>query len=180
MAIKIFGRPRGHGGMILLSKIILHPPPFWWSKNFNQHSTYSHNQIMTKRGVGMCYHFGKKNHPQIYLLGNWRILVTIQWWEYVRWRLNFFNCPKRHGKEGHEMAIKTRGGGRKWRRIVEKKGKKDNKNNGKILARLSRGRKKRQEEERRKIGGWEQKKKGKNTRQKWKKKEKKRKNGVNI
>jgi len=67
----------------------------------------------------------------------------------------------------------------KKKKIVEweKKGKKDNKNKGKILARLSRGRKKRQEEERRKIGGWEQKKKGKNIEQKWKKNENKTKKG---
>jgi hypothetical protein len=53
--------------------------------------------------------------------------------------IEFFRSPKKAWEEGHEMAIRTRGVGGKKR--VEKRGKKDNENKGKILARLSRRKK---------------------------------------
>jgi len=57
------------------------------------------------KGVGHVLSFwGKRNHPPFYILGDQRISITIQWCEYVGWWLNFFNCLKRHGREGHEMA----------------------------------------------------------------------------
>jgi hypothetical protein len=71
----------------------------------------------------MCYHFGgKKIIPHFYILGNRRISITVQWCGYVGWQLNFFNYLKRHGREGHEMAIKTRVRGKNKEEEWKKRG----------------------------------------------------------
>ncbi len=73
-----------------------------------------------------------------------------------------FWLPKNAWGKGHELVIRTKGGGEKGRKGVGKKGKKGNKNKGKKRAR-------RKKEKRM----WEQNKKGKNTWRKQKMKENK-------
>jgi len=69
--------------------------------------------MVTKRGGACVIILGKKSHPPFYILGDQRISITIQWCGYVGWRSIFFNYLKRHGRERHEMAIKTRLRGKK-------------------------------------------------------------------
>jgi len=66
--------------------------------------------------------WGKKNHPPFYILGNRRISIIVQWCGYVGWQLNFFNCLKTHGREGHEIAIKKRVRGKNKEEEWNKKG----------------------------------------------------------
>lgn len=126
-------------------------PLFLATKKIQSPFDILHHQMVTKRGEGLCYHFGGKNSfpafspfdnggmfdgDQIFLVA-WKGMWGRAW-----------NGNKNKGRWG-------------------KKKKNDNRNKRKILVE---GVKKGQKEERRKIGGWEQKKKGENIGRKWKKK----------
>ncbi len=145
MVIKFFLSPN-----LLVTKIFNHPTlwlssnlmQLWWLKFFDHHERLTCDiflEVLVKNFPKACdmppFHGNQKNLSPIDNVsvsnGEWIFSVAIQHTPIVRWWPKIFNCPKK--------AM----GGRSWN---------SNKNKGKILARLSKGRKKGQEEERGKMG----------------------------
>ncbi len=144
-------------------------PPFWRLKKFSHHLTYPHRWMGTERWGRFPFwaieEFRSPSNGVGLLNGDQNFSVTIQRCRYFEWWLNFVSCLQIHPHcamateffsitqkgmgESHGITIKTKWQGKK----MEKRGKKRNKNKGKILARPSKGRKDRERQRKREGGG---------------------------
>ncbi len=61
----------------------------WWSKKFSRHLTHPHHWMVMKnirslKKLWACVIILEKK-PLLSFLGDWKFLVTIQWWGHVGW-----------------------------------------------------------------------------------------------
>ncbi len=138
--------------------IVQHAPTIqWWPKGMGHVLLFWGKKIIPYFTSWVTKEFRSPSNGVSMSDADWIFSIAIWYTLNVWWRPNYFGHPKRHGREGHEMTIKIREKGEKWK----KKKKKKNENKGKLLARLSKRRKERARKRKRENWGGNKKRRGK-------------------